>query len=668
MDEMTAVSLQPIWIIITPLLTAGLLMFFARIPWLRHLISIAGSLGTLVAVLSIWPKVSDGKVIGFDVPMLLSPLGLSFRIDGLGFMVAAVAAFVWLAATIYAVSYMTQEQNRGRFFFFLALTFAGTIGVPVSGDFLTLLVFFEVMTLASYMLVVHTQKKDAMSAGNLYLYMGVFGGLCLVAGMGFLYHDMNTLVIAPSISALENLTTTHMAAIILLIVGFGIKAGMAPLHIWLPRAHPVAPAPASALLSGVMIKIGAYGIIRTVNMFFTPAGVERVMISQVYDHFAGLWQGLSQVGLVLIWVGIGTMLFGAFTAMLQDNIKRMLACSSISQMGFIVLGVGAGAYLGYEGAMGLAGASYHILNHAFFKSLLFLVAGVIAFKIGELNMYKLGGLWRKMPFTAGAALVGTLGIVGIPLFNGYSSKTLLHHALVEAYEHHQLFSLNVADWLFTLASAGTACYFIKFFYLTFIREPKSQYHAAPGEPFLMKSGITMLAAAIVFIGFFPNYILDRFILPVLNNFMLDPYLIEQHLMGINLYSFKDLGAVALALAIGLTIFALGMRTGIFRTSFPEWLSQEYAGTLAGRVFVVIWCYLTLFVQALVRLFKMILAYLFRGTFGVLQGLDYKPGQSKLYRTINFGNIDFDVALVMILFVFIMIFLFFMQFGFEALAC
>ena len=186
------------------------------------------------------------------------------------------------------------------------------------------------------------------------------------------------------------------------------------MHIWLPRAHPVAPAPASALLSGVMIKIGAYGIIRTVNMFFTPAGVESQALPDPAGQFAGLWHDLASIGYVMIWIGIGTMLFGAFMAFVQDNIKKMLACSSISQMGFIILGVGAGAYLGYEGAMGLAGASYHILNHALFKSLLFLAAGVLAYQLGELNMYKLGGLWRKMPFTAAATLVGSLGIVGMP--------------------------------------------------------------------------------------------------------------------------------------------------------------------------------------------------------------------------------------------------------------
>lgn len=659
------ISLQPLWVILIPLVTTLLLILFARIPWLRHSLAILGTLATLGAVVMMWPAVSIGKIIVYEIPLLVSPLSLTFRVDGLGFMVAAIASFVWLAATIYAVSYMNHEKNPGRFFIFLALTFTGVIGVPMSGDFLSLLLFFEIMTLASYVLVIHSQTDEAMSAGNLYLYMGVFGGLCLVAGIGLLFYELGTMVIAPSMTALEHFSPFHLAAIVLLIIGFGIKAGMAPLHIWLPRAHPVAPAPASALLSGVMIKIGAYGIIRTVNMFFTPAGVDRSALPELAEHFAGLWHSLADIGYVMIWFGIGTMLFGAFMALLQDNIKKMLACSSISQMGFIILGVGAGAYLGYDGAMGLAGASYHILNHALFKSLLFLAAGVFAYQLGELNMYKLGGLWKKMPFTTVATLVGSLGIVGIPLFNGYASKTLLHHALVESYEHHHLFSLNAAEWLFTLASAGTACYFIKFIYLAFFRKPQQEYKELHGEPLMMKIGMSILSAAVILIGFFPNLILDRFIYPVFNNFMIDPYFIEHHLMGLSFWTIKDLSAVALALAIGFLLFWLGMRSGVFQTSLPSWFSQEYAGTLLGRVSIVLLGYLTLYFQALIYFVKNIFGILFRGTFGFLQKLDYKPGRSKVFRSINFGNLDFDVALVMIIFGVILIILFWLQFGLQA---
>ena len=181
----------------------------------------------------------------------------------------------------------------------------------------------------------------------------------------------------------------------------------------------------------------------------------------------------------------------------------------------------------------------------------------------------------------------------------------------------------------------------------------------------MKIGMSALALAIVVIGFFPNLILDRFIIPVLNNFILDPHFIEHHLVGLSFWTAGDFFAVFLALAIAFLLFWLGMRTGAFQTSLPAWLSQEYAGTLIGRGSMIAWGYLTLFFQAMIHFFKVIIAFLFRGTFGFLQKLDYKPGQSKAFRTINFGNIDFDVALVIIIFGVILIFLFWLQFGLQA---
>ena len=647
-------SWQPLWVILIPLATALFLIAAARIPWLRHTLSICGGLATLAAVLTMWPAVMQKKIIVCQIALLISPLNLTFRVDGFSVMVALITAFVWLAATIYAVSYMDHEQNRGRFFVFLAITFAGTIGVPLAGDFISLLVFFEVMTLASYVLVIHNQSDEAISAGNLYLYLGVFGGLCLLTGIILLQHFMGTLVIAPNLTG--QLTPYHLTAIVCLIVGFGIKAGMAPLHIWLPRAHPVAPSPASALLSGVMIKVGAYGIIRTVAMFFTPSGEKTA-------ELASLWEGLSTIGYVLIWIGIGTALFGAFMALFQDNMKKMLACSSISQMGFIILGVGVAGYLCHEGAVGLAAASYHILNHALFKSLLFLAAGVFAFQLGELDMYKLGGLWKKMPFTAAAAMIGTLGIVGIPFFNGYASKTLLHHALAGAFTQSRLPALQAAEWLFVLASAGTACYFIKFIYLVFFRKAKRSYGDLPAEPLPMKIGMTMLSAAIVGIGLFPNQILDRFILPALTQFRYDPGSIETHLTGIKFWTWPDFGSVGLALVAGVIFFALGVKSGAFQVSFPVWLGQEYAGTMVGRAAIALWGYLSRAVSSVIYFFKVVLANFFKRTFILLQRIDYRPGRSKLFRTINFGNIDFDAALVIVILGAVLVYLFYLNFGF-----
>lgn len=653
-------SVLPIWVVVIPLLTTLLLVVFSRLAWARHAVALVGTALTMGAVIGMWPRIMGAKqVLVFEIPLFISPLNLFFRVDALGLIVALIASLVWLAATIYAVSYMDHEKNQGRFFVFLALTLVGTIGVPLAGDLLTLLLFFEIMTLASYVLVVHNQSDEAVSAGNLYLYMGIFGGLSLLMGIGIIFHITGSVAIRPMMEPFGAFSTFHLIAMVLLILGFGIKAGMAPLHIWLPRAHPIAPSPASALLSGIMIKTGAYGIIRTVNMLFTPSA-DRFQLAQLGEQFAALWPDLARVGMIMIWVGIVTMFFGAVSAMLQDNIKRMLACSSISQMGYIITGVGAAAYLGYNGAMGLAGSSFHILNHALFKSSLFLVAGVIVYALGELDMRELGGLARRMPFSMAVALIASFGIVGIPLFNGYSSKTLLHHALVEAHHLENLFALQVAEWIFILTSACTACYFIKFLYYTFFRK-SGRIYAGLKEPPLMKVGMGMLGITMLVFGVFPNLILDKCILPVLDGFMFDPIYIEQHLKGINFWVLEDIGSVAITLGLGIVIYWLASKTNFFRIRIPQWLTQEYIGYNIGRGAVAIWGLVTIVVNFVLNIFARIFGAIYRATFRLLQGLDYRP-RLPIYRAINFGNIDFDIFLVLLVLGAVLFCLFYLQFG------
>ncbi|MDZ4133840.1 MAG: proton-conducting transporter membrane subunit, partial [Dethiobacteria bacterium] len=555
-------SYLPLIAVLIPLVSFAMIAIGQHHSLWRNSWSVIGAAGTLFAVALMYPIIATNGALVFQVPMIVTPLNLTFRVDGFSFLIAAITSFIWLIATIFALEYMNHEKNQGRFFTFFMLTLAGTVGVPLAGDLLSLLLFFELMSLASYVLVVHTQTDEAYSAGNLYLYLGIFGGMCLLTGMGLFYFNSGSLSIAPQAALLEGLNGYYAVAAVLFIIGFGIKAGMFPLHIWLPKAHPVAPAPASALLSGIMIKTGAYGIIRVMNMIYAPSS-DALTVSSMTASVDALWAQLSGAGYVIIWFGIVTMFFGALMAILQNNIKKMLACSSISQIGYIIMGIGVAAYLGYEGAMGLGGAAYHILNHAFFKSTLFLAAGAIVYLTGELNMSRLGGLKEKMPFTAVVVLIASLGIVGMPLFNGYASKTLLHHAIVEAFEHHHVYSLYIAEKIFTLTSAGTVCYFLKFLYFTFWRPAPLSLKEIKPEPMLMKVSMGILGASMLFIGLMPNLILKKLIGPTLNSFVLDDHMVE-YLLKINFFKLHDLGAVALALVLGAAIFYLVMRTGAHR--------------------------------------------------------------------------------------------------------
>ena len=521
---------------------------------------------TLVIIVLLYPFALE-RTLSIHIPNLFS-LGLNLRIDMLSYAVLMLSAFIWFFVMIYAHEYMKREKKSTRFFFFLALTYSSVIGAIVSGDLLMMFIFFEIMTITSYMLVIHGQNDQSYKAGFNYIIMGLIGGFLILTAIILLYFNIGDLRFESAIEKLEEHGNLKYWIMGLLVFGFGIKAGMAPVHVWLPRAHPVAPTPASALLSGVMIKIGAFGIIRAATSYYFPG---KDTVTGIDDP---LWLSASSIGAIIIWTGIITMALGVFMALQQANIKKMLAYHSISQMGYIITGIGVALYLGYEGAMGLTGAMYHIINHALFKSLLFMVAGVIYYHTKELDMYKLGGLWKRLPFTTITFIVAALGISGIPLFNGYISKTILHHGLVEAYElgNHMFF---YAELIFIVVSAATVCSFIKMFYYVFIRKTDNDYKTMVFDYSSLDIAMWSMGLIIILIGLFPNFILKSLIIPLLNIAPYDPHFIEQHIWNINVFQGSDLLMTLLIVMLGFMIFFLGKRFNLFHLRLPKWFSVEY---------------------------------------------------------------------------------------------
>ncbi|MDZ4133683.1 MAG: proton-conducting transporter membrane subunit, partial [Dethiobacteria bacterium] len=429
-----------------------------------------------------------------DVVTLRFPVGfgnipLYFRVDKLGALFNLLSSFVWFLATIFSLTYMSHEQRRTRYYVFYLLTLGGCLGVFITADLFSLFFFFELMSVASYLLVVHTQTDEASKAGRLYLFLGVGGGLCILAAAIMLYWYTGSVEFTPMLEVLLLLPVRFLIAA-LLIIGFGIKAGMVPLHIWLPKAHPVAPSPASALLSGIMIKTGAYGIIRVVTVLYTPAAAEH----------GSHWAYTANFGYIMIWFGILTMFTAAFMALFQSNAKRILAYSSVSQMGYILMGVGACAYLGFDGPMAFGGFTWHILNHAFFKAGMFMMVGAVYFRTGEIELKRLGGLWREFPVTTVVFLLAAMGIAGIPGLNGYTSKVLLHHAIVEAFEHHHDYSLYLAERIFMLTGALTTCYIARLFSSIFLGKKPDGLIAKGKEPWSERAVFITIGAIIVFIG------------------------------------------------------------------------------------------------------------------------------------------------------------------------
>ena len=561
--ENAIVSSLPLAIAIIPIIGAALVLLVGRLQ--EQLLTAFTVLITgIVLIISIilFRLVWQADVICI-FPVGFGELPLFFRVDRLGAIFNLISALIWFLATVFSLSYMTHEARHTRYYFFYLLTLGGCLGVFLTADLFSLFFFFELMSIASYMLVIHTQTDEAMKAGKLYLFLGVGGGLAILAGVIMLYWFTGSVLITPMLEDILLIPVRTLIAI-LLITGFGIKAGMAPLHIWLPKAHPVAPAPASALLSGIMIKTGAYGIARVAGVIYTPAMPE---ISE-------LWAYAEQFGFIIIWLGIITMSSAAFMALFQNNAKRLLAYSSVSQMGYILMGVGCLAYLGYDGPMALGGFALHVVNHAFFKAGMFMMVGAIYFHTGQIELNKLGGLWRDFPVTALVFLLAAMGIAGIPGFNGYTSKVLLHHAIVEAYEHHDVYALYMAERIFMLTGAMTTCYIARLFSSIFLGEKPQGLSIHSREPLNERFVFGAIGAAILFIGTNPFLLLEKLLGPLVRSFPFDEYYVN-YFMKLNFWDRHDLQGMAAIIVMAAILFAAGHRFNLFALKLPYWLSIEY---------------------------------------------------------------------------------------------
>ncbi len=605
-------SVLPLLLLVVPVAGAIIAAAVGKRESLRNVLAACFSLATLGLSIALAVRVLSGNKLSFDFGAFISLPGVfSFRleVDGLGAVFALLTSIAWAAAMIHLADYSRHEERRTRFYFWMLLSEAMTLGVFLAPDFFTLYIFFELMGLAGYMLVVHDQTAQARAAAAKYIYLAVMGGLSLLGGIFLYFYYAGTLGFTPAAGSAYLEAPFRIAAVVLMLAGFGVKAGVVPLHVWLPDAHPAAPSPASAILSGVMIKTGAYGIIRVVMSFFAaPAGAEAAPVSSQGSQAAsGFSHSVQALGFAVIWLGLATMFVGMVLALFQSDIKRTLAYSSVSQMGYILLGVGCAGYLGAEGAMGLSGAIYHVLNHGLFKACLFLAAGAILFRAHELNMFELGGLWRKMPLTTVFWCIASLGIMGVPLFNGFVSKTLLHEAILESgtvASHAGAVGgpgwFSAVEWIFIITSGGTICYILKTTWYTFFRrqrQPAAEVagahrsereqqgpHAEVREaPRWILVAVGALAAGVLFFGLFPGLIIARLVTPAQQTFAG----LEGNISGFDPYTLANAKQILLplALGVGLLLFMTGLR--LWNKRLPAFLGIDYwyrravAGFFAG---------------------------------------------------------------------------------------
>ena len=339
----------------------------------------------------------------FDLALSLP---IYFKMDTLGKVFAVVISIVWLLSAVFAVEYMKHEEHNRRYFAFYLMVYGVLMGLSFAGNMVTFYMFFEMMTLLSMPLVLHTLTREAVMAGLKYMFYSFCGAYMVLFGLFFLCRYTNTLTFTPGgtldPAMLQGHETLLLVCAMSMILGFSVKAGMFPMHAWLPTAHPVAPAPASAVLSGIIVKIGAFGIIRTVFYLFGA------------DFIRGTWVQNVWMTLALITVFMGSML-----AYREDVLKKRLAYSTVSQLSYILFG------LSLLNITGMTGALLHVVFHAFVKTALFLGVGAIIYKTGKQRASEMTGIGKKMPVIIWCFTIASLALVGIPPTGGFLSKWYL---------------------------------------------------------------------------------------------------------------------------------------------------------------------------------------------------------------------------------------------------
>ena len=428
---------------------------------------------------------------------ITSSVYMLLKIDDLARFFLVLASLLWMLVTFYAFEYIKHEGKDVRFFSFFLMTLGVIMGICVAGNFFTLYLFYELMTLITYPLVIHSETPEAMKAGNKYLAYSFVGASLALVGFVFVAHFGHTINFVPGgvldpamLAGNENML---LAIFLMAFIGFGCKAGMWPLHAWLPTAHPVAPAPASALLSGVITKAGVLAIIRITFYLFG--------IDFVYDS----WAQTTLMCMTLLTVFMGSML-----AFKEKLLKRRLAYSTVSQVSYVLFGFTILSYIGFEGAM------LHIIFHAVIKNILFLAAGAIIYMTHKTYVYQLNGIGKAMPITMWCFTIASVSLVGIPPTAGVVSKWSL--AMGGITSNHPLIG-TIGAGILLVSALLTAGYLISIFASAFFPGADFDYkRLKKTEPNgLMYVPLVVLSACCILFGIFPapliNFI-DRIAAPL----------------------------------------------------------------------------------------------------------------------------------------------------------
>lgn len=401
------------------------------------------------------------------------PWGSAFEIDSLGVFMASIFIILGIFASLFSYRYMEKDSGMAEYYMLLLGMVAGMIGVVFAADFLTFFIFWEIMSLTSYILVAFRKHIDvAVEAGVKYLIMSAAGTIALIYGISVFYGITGSLNFAHISSVLNGQPENGWLYIplVMILVGLGIKAAIVPMHTWLPDAHPEAPSTISAMLSGALITVGVYGIIRIFPLMFNP---------QVYD-----WTFL------IVVLSVVTMTLGNIIALMQNDLKRLLAYSSIAHIGYALIGVAVADPTGFSSAL------LHLFNHGIMKGLAFLCVGSIIYATGTRNLSDLAGIGKRMPVTSGALIIALFALMGFPPLNGFISKYLLFTSAMNG----GLLWLAVVGIVNSIISCG---YYLRVFRTLILDPPTKHLDKIRESPMSMLIPLVVLMLITIIIGVYP---------------------------------------------------------------------------------------------------------------------------------------------------------------------
>lgn len=468
----------PFWAIMVSLIAVPLILLSGRRPNLREFWTLAAALVKCALVLCLLPAALQGRIAEFTIVPIAQGIDLQLRVDSMGIFFALVASSLWILTSLYSIGYVrgAQEKRQTRYFASFAVCLSATIGIAFSANLLTFLIFYEILSLATYPLVVHKESDEAYRSGRMYLVYALTAGVVLIAAIGWTYLLAGTVDFKPGgfLGGVFHDPWIAKTLFLMFMAGVGVKAGIMPLHSWLPRAM-VAPTPVSALLHAVaVVKSGVFGVIRVVGFVFGPD----VM------HTFGL-------NLILAVLAGTTIVVASLIALRQDNLKALLAYSTVGHLSYIVLGM---ALLSPDGFLG---GIMHLANHATMKITLFFCAGAIYVNLHKTEISELDGVGRAMPWTMSMFTIGALGLAGVPPINGFISKWFLCLGALQA---DQLIVIGIL----LVSGLLNAAYFFPIVHRAFLRKGDASIAHYKEASLSMVVPICIVGVLSMLLGVFPN--------------------------------------------------------------------------------------------------------------------------------------------------------------------